>query len=116
MGGYTAVPWTPISGYRSDTTAFLFTLVNPSNTPLKLPVISTSYATYHYSALSTYGPIFGGGRDLLIYANCDQNSDSYSYIHSYTSPAGSTGYSGGAWMLGSSHFQCKDIEVFRVDE
>jgi len=117
MGGYTAVPWTsPGSwGYRSDTTAFLFTLVNPSNTPLKLPVLSIfiQYATFHYSG---YGPTFGGGHDLYIVDNCNQNSDSYSYIHSYTAPAGLTGYIGGAWMLGSSKFQCKDIEVFRVDE
>jgi len=118
MGGYTAVPWTSpeIGGFRSDTTAFLFTLVNPSNTALKLPIRSTyysKYATYHNSYI---GPTFGVNHDLQILNNCDERTDSLSTILAYTYPAGLTGSNGGAWMLGSSQFQCKDIEVFRVDE
>jgi len=119
MGGYTAVPWTSpedfgiLPGYRNDSTAFLFTLVNPMRRPLKLPIISSNsqYATRH---VSTNGPIFGNGFDLFISNNCYNNENSYSSIRTYTSPKNLSGSEDGRWMPNS--FSCEDIEVFRVDE
>jgi len=119
MGGYTAVPWTSpqIPGDRNDSTAFLFTLVNPMRRPLKLPIISSNsqYATRH---VSNNGPIFGNGFDLFISNNCYYDTNSYSSIRTFTSPVKDlSGSAGGRWMLGSPNsFSCEDIEVFRVDE
>jgi len=82
-----------VGGYIADSTAFLFTLVNPNNTPLKLPVLPTLvvYSTYQNPG---YGPTFGGGQDLHIADSCSSNTNSYAKSYSYTFPnvlAGSAG-------------------------
>ncbi len=113
IGGYTSVPWSTVGAYIPDSTAFLFTLVNPNNTPLKLPVLPLSLqsATYHNSV---YGPTFGWGHDLYIADSCNLNAKSFAWSLSYTLPNGLAGSAGGDWMLGSSYFQVSEIEVFLV--
>jgi len=113
IGGYTSVPWSSAEHYIADPTAFLFTLVNPNNKPLKLPVLPLSLqsATYHNFF---YGPTFGWGHDLYIADNCNLNANSFARSLSYTLPNGLYFYLGGDWMLGSSYFQVSEIEVFLV--
>ena len=36
FGGYASLAWSSGYGYKTDPTAFLFTLTNPANMPLKL--------------------------------------------------------------------------------
>jgi len=116
FGGYTAVPWSSPSSYtdHSDTTAFLFSLKNPSNNPLKLKVIESDYAVHHHS---TYGPVFGRfvkGRDLSFY-NFDDSSNCMDF-KSYESPDGKNGDEGGKYVVGGStnYYKTVEIEVFQI--
>jgi len=64
FGGFASVPWSSLNGfYKKDNSAFLFSLTNPSNTPLKLKVYIPENAVCHHLS---YGPTFGGGHDLYV--------------------------------------------------
>jgi len=92
----------------------MFSLVNPSNTPLKLPVILTySYSTYATFNAALYGPSFGF-MDLWINNNCNIVKLNYANIFYYTSPNGLSSTQAGIWMVGESPFLVADIEVFLV--
>jgi len=110
-GGYASVSWASRGGYVDDSTAFLFTLTNPSNMPLKLAV------TYSYRALydnPSSGPTFDW--DLWITNASNTNTNNYMYSYAYSYPNGNSGYSGGVFMLNASYFQVAEIEVFAVKE
>ena len=112
FGGYTTVAWETSGNFKPDANAFLFTLVNPENKPLKLK-ISQNLAHSIYCN-SGYGPTFGGGHDLRIYSNSNLNQDSYSNLgHTYQS----NGYVYGSTqaknlLAGSYNFQSLEIEVY----
>jgi len=110
IGGYTSIPWSSVPAYYADSTAFLFTLINPNNTPFMFPVLpaSASFATCHNPG---YGPTFGEGHDLHIAENCNLNTKSFAKGSSYPLPNYNTG---GDWMLGSYIFRVSEIEVFLV--
>ncbi len=38
FGGYTSEPWSSDEGFRTDSSAFLYSLTNPSNTPFQVPI------------------------------------------------------------------------------
>jgi len=66
FAAYTAVPWSSTSAenaYKYDSTAFIFSLTNPANNPLKLKVTDPSGAVRHHS---TFGINFGGGIDFVF--------------------------------------------------
>jgi len=106
-------------GYRYDSAAFLFSLVNkPGWQPLKLDQTGEHsyrrrYSIYHY--YSSYGPTFGGGHDIYIANNAASNTNSYSELgHEYGPPSG---YSYGSsfsqsFLAGSRNFQPDEVEVF----
>jgi len=110
-GGYASVSWTSYGSYVVDSNAFLFTLTNPSNMPMKLALTSSGNALYDYAP---YGPTFGGGHDMHISDASNTNTNSYCYSHSYILPNGNYGYAGGSFMLGAGNFQVAEIEVFLV--
>jgi len=74
FGGFTSIPWSSTGGYKADNTAFLFSLINPTNTPLKLKVKSEQGAVYHYSCS---GIIFGTGHDLRVYSLSNTKRKNY---------------------------------------
>jgi len=111
-GGYASVSWASRRDYVTDSTAFLFTLTNPSNMPLKLAITVSGYALYDGAS---YGPTFGSGHDLYISDGSNANTNSYCNSYAYTYPNGNSGYSGGSFMLGASPFQVAEIEVFLVN-
>jgi hypothetical protein len=113
FGGFASIPWSSSKGYKADSTAFLFSLTNPSNTPLKLKVKLPENAVYHDS---WYGPIFGGGYDLHVYSLSNANRNSYMRFHSYEFPNGMCDAEDGKFILGSydNKFQNVEIEVFQV--
>ncbi len=114
IGGYTKEPWSQIGTYVADPTAFMFSLVNPSNTPLKLPVILTySYSTYATFHAASYGPSFGT-QDLWINDNSNTVKLNYANIVYYTPPNGLKNTEAGIWIVGESPFLVADIEVFLV--
>ena len=69
FGGYTAVSW-DLACYKHDSNAFLFSLVNKYNEPMKLKCNKSDYAIYGQSSCST---TFGGGNDLHIANNANAN-------------------------------------------
>jgi len=113
FGGFATIPWSSSGNYEADSTAFLFSLTNPSNMPLKLRVSSSQGAVYH---ASNYGPTFGGGNDLHVSSLSNTNRDSYMELYSYEFPNGMSGNEGGEFILGGSDykFQTAEIEVFQV--
>ncbi|CAF4188122.1 unnamed protein product, partial [Rotaria sordida] len=65
FGGYTSIPWTSDGSYKNDTTAFLFTLINPCHIPPTKYFINpdkTGNAVYHHT---DDDPIFGSNHDIL---------------------------------------------------
>ena len=98
----------------SSVNAFLFSLKNKDNLkPFKAAVYQNSqYALYH---LSHYGPVFGGGADLLISNNANLNTASYTnFSRIYQAPPGYT-YSAPntrALLAGTYYFIPSEVEVF----
>jgi len=113
FGGFTSIPWSSLSGYKGDNTSFLFSLTNPSNTPLKLKVKSQEHAICQGSS---YGPTFGGGFDLHVSSLSNTNRGSYMKFHSYEFSNGIRGSEAGKLIVGGSDhkFQSVEIEVFQV--
>ncbi len=116
FGGYTAVPWSSPSTMtsHSDSTAFLFSLKNPSNNPLKLKVIEPDHAVHHHS---TSGFLFGrydNCRDLSFYGL--DNSRNCMNFKSYESPNGKEGIEGGKYVIGgtTNQYEAAEIEVFHI--
>jgi hypothetical protein len=113
FGGYASLPWANIGGYKTDASAFLFTLINPSKQPLKLKVVYTRQAVYHNSYC---GPSFGNF-DLFI-DNMSNKAFNTSCIKPYTYeyPFDLSGIEGGKFFLGHSNhfFQAAEIEVFEI--
>ena len=104
-------------GYRYDSAAFLFSLVNkPGWQPLKLDQTGQySQGRQSIYSCSIYGPTFGGGLDVFIASNASSNTNSYTNLGStYSSPSG---YSRGSsftksFLAGSYQFQPDEVEVF----
>ncbi len=67
FGGYTKADWSG-SGYKGDSDAFLFSLVNAFNSSFKMP-INSIFTWGAITARSDYGPIFGICRDFYINNN-----------------------------------------------
>ena len=94
--------------------SFLFSLKNKDNVP---PFKSPVYKNHQHAILSdsSYGPIFGGGRDLHISDNSHTNQHSFTnFGHTYQPPAG---YVYGtqqtkSLLAGSYKFTPTEIEVF----
>ena len=106
-------------GYRYDSTAFLFSLVNkPGWAPVKLTQTGQGYTYYGYSTYScyNYGPTFGGGHDIAIsdYASSNTNSYTYGLGYTYSTPSGYSYRSTFAqtFLAGTSYFQPDEVETF----
>jgi hypothetical protein len=107
FGGFTTQNWSG-HGYKSDPQAFLFSF----NRKLRFPVKQEQYAIYAYPS---YGPCFGGGREICIYDQSNINELSYSnFPYSYQAPdhIKNTDF----FLAGASNFKCKEIEVFSINK
>jgi len=107
FGGFTSVPWTNTDKDKEDNHAFLFNIY-PFNKKYKLTGSSKEYAVTHYP---NHGPVFGGGYDIFIGSNC--NNEKSSYTHSpctYDSPP--NGLSG---KNDNEEFLVKDYEVYLIE-
>ena len=106
FGGYTQAAWSSYYSWHYDSNAFLFSLVNSYNYPVKMPVTNPQYAIY---ASSSIGPTFGEGHDLYISSDgtaCYTNLG-YSYFLTY-------GISVSQYFLsGSYSFKAVEIEVYK---
>jgi len=107
FGGFNGESWGTSSNYTTGN-SWLFSLVNPQNSPLKMLNI-TNY-NHCYNDIS-YGPTFGGGHDMYI--SSSMKSSNSSSPSSYTTIAPNyTGYFSSTTFTGSSSFVVEEIEVF----
>ncbi len=81
FGGYTTVTWESSAGckFKSDPNAFIFSLTNKDNEPVKMN-IDPDYHDFAIYCRSECGPTFGVGRDIVIANNANTTMDSYSYL------------------------------------
>jgi hypothetical protein len=112
FGGFTPIAWDSSNAFKDDNTgqSFVFSLKNPRNPEPKIfPLSDASKAIRCYSG---YGPTFGSNYDIYVADNCDQNTNSYTYLGgSYTND---TGIDGKQVFTGTYGFRVKEIEVFTV--
>jgi hypothetical protein len=112
FGGFTTVSWDSSSDYKSDPNAFLFSLTNKDNTPLKMKVDPDE----HESAIichSRYGPTFGN--DICIANNANTTMNGYSNLgYSYKHPQYARGTNEAkTFLAGSNPIQLDEIEVYQ---
>ena len=104
-------------GYRYDSAAFLFSLVNkPGWQPLKLDQTGVySHLRYSIYSCSSYGATFGRGHDIYIADRASSGASSSTNLgYTYSPPAGSSAESSFArsFLAGSFSFQPDEVEVF----
>ena len=99
-----------VSGYKSCTESFLFSLVNPSGTdPTKLSLHRTAGQNGIYCKRG-YGPTFGEGHDLNVSSDANANSNSYSSLgNTFESPPH---ISPSTFFSGDQNFVVNELEVF----
>lgn len=123
FGGFTTQEWSGNWNYKYDENAFLFSLVNPTNNPVRLNVTRPQYAIY---GSSNYGPIFGafinfynGECDFFIQSETSQCDlcGSSNLGNSYELPTNLKFGSEQAksFLAGSFNFKFEEIETYSVD-
>jgi len=116
FGGFTTSCWDNSNQYKHDSNAFLFSLMNKDDKPLKMKIDSnhTRYAIY---CSSKFGPTFGSGSDIYIADNANINTvSSVNLGNTYKHP----GYPIGSkeaqsYLAGSYNFQLSDIEMYKKE-
>ncbi len=110
FGGYTSEPWSSDEGFITDSSAFLYSLTNPSNTPFRMQVRHPTQAVYHYFRK---GPTFGRN-ELVIFDRSADNCSMHFYARisdTFICPNGINS----KFITGSEYkFQMVEIEVFQV--
>jgi hypothetical protein len=120
FGGYTQTPWKNLYKNRCefgyfwcvpDREAFIFSLINRDNKPIKMNVADAENAVTY---ASWGGPNFGAS-DFCIANNSNLNSESFSNLGSvYQHPTYLHGsQQAKCFLAGSSQFQVLEIEVFQ---
>ena len=111
--------WDSSGRLKSDANAFIFSLTNKDNQPVKITVsINPNLHKYAFWCHSSIGQTFGGGFDIQIVNNANRTKKSrsdlgYSYIH----PQFAKGtYEAQTFLAGSNPFQLDEIEVFEKKE
>ena len=111
FGGYSSASWDENDQYKSDSNAFLFSLVNKDNKPIKMKCQNAHNSIY---CSSTSSAVFGGGHDLYISNNSNTNTTSYSNLgHSYEHPKHKYDTSEvSSFLAGSFNFKVSEIEIY----
>ena len=98
-----------MDGYGTTSNSFIFSLLDKEGlAPFKSMVTNTSLAIYREPG---YGPTFGGGHDIYIADNANQNANSYTnFGTSYSLPNKVT--DGYTILAGTRYFSPDEVEVF----
>eukprot|EP01091_Cochliopodium_minus_P010552 TRINITY_DN281_c0_g2_i1.p1 TRINITY_DN281_c0_g2~~TRINITY_DN281_c0_g2_i1.p1 ORF type:complete len:386 (+),score=127.86 TRINITY_DN281_c0_g2_i1:27-1184(+) len=119
FGGFTPLAWSSNSAYSSDTekVSFLFTLKNPSKKKQLFKHDGQHAPTNTIYGGPNYGPTFGGGHDLYIADNSNQNKSSSTNLgHNYgCSPYTYNSRKSKKILCGSQTFQTTEIEVWELN-
>ncbi|XP_068749060.1 uncharacterized protein [Montipora capricornis] len=109
FGGYASISWDNSASYKNDPNAFLFSLENQINNPQRLTQQNPNDGHSVYSN-NGYGPTFGGGHDLYVENNAKGRTGSYTNIHNYRKPSGTSSYN--TFLAGKYNFDPSEIETF----
>ncbi|RIB04225.1 hypothetical protein C2G38_2222944 [Gigaspora rosea] len=106
LGGYNPIQWDKSVGWSRCNGCFIFSLKNGAIQSSILSRVKPSYdAIYcHYS----YGPTFGGGHDLYMGDNSNQNNNSYCYHNTYEKAIRN--------QSGQSFFCVEEYEIFQIQK
>jgi hypothetical protein len=112
FGAYTEQLWNSSCNYKADNSAFIFSLVNKDNQPVKMKIQVPQHAIYCHSS---YGPTFGNGHSLYIADNSNSNTLSHSNLgQAYRHPLFACGSNEAkTFLAGTNGFQVFQIEVFK---
>ena len=112
FGAYTSAAWSSLTMYKTDAHAFLISLVNEAQCPVKIRCSSPQHAV---RCEASTGPAFGAGADLLICDRSNENALSLSSLGcSYRNAQFAFESKEGSRLLaGAYKFQISEIEVFR---
>ena len=113
FGGYASISWANSGEYKSAPDSFIFTLTNIHNTePTKFQSKKSKQEVYHSSS---YGPWFGGGRDIGIYgdftSSCVYSSFPYTYVDNIGK--GKSIFTGDI-NNNNNEFKLIEVEVFKI--
>jgi hypothetical protein len=115
FGGYTEATWDQSHVFKSDKSAFLFSLVNCEKKPVKVNTANGKEADAIY-CYPRYGPVFGSYFDICIFDDSNLHSKSFSnfgrtyLLQGYTN----TSEKAKCFFAGSYQFQVEEIEVFQL--
>jgi hypothetical protein len=115
FGGYTSVSWDSVSKYKSDPNAFLFSLVNKTNSPVKINIGSIGGAEA-ICCSGECGPTFGAGPDLYIQSHGNTGEHNFSNLgRTYANANYRYGASESKLLMtGTYKFQVDEVEVFAL--
>jgi hypothetical protein len=116
FGGYTTVDWESPTDRKckSDPNAFIFSLINKDNKPLKMN-IDPNYHVHAICCYSEFGPTFGN--DIIIVNDANTTMIGRSHLgSSYKHPQYGLGTNEAFTFLGGSYrFQLDEIEVYQKE-
>ena len=109
FGGFTSVSWDTSNDYKEDLNAFIFSLVNQDNKPVKMKVCTAQYAI---DCDSSYGPSFC--LDIVIKDSSNANTNSFTNLGwSYNHPQYESGTAKArSFLAGEYNFRLSEIEVY----
>jgi hypothetical protein len=112
FGGYTPVAWNSRGTGVADPTrqSFVFTIKNPHN--LRARVFIQKAEDNAINDKPSYGPIFGGGHDLVVCDNCRNANSSWSSLG--TTSENDTQIAGNQILTGAYNFTVQEIEIFEL--
>lgn len=117
FGGYTEATWNDDLNVKTDNKAFIFSLINKENKPVKVNV-SKGKEKYAVVGHKDYWQVFGSGtsNNIVICDNSnssDKNYSNFGYCYDALSeyPYGSE--EAKSFLAGSFNFKVDEIEVFR---
>ena len=113
FGGYTSVPWDMSNKYKQDKNAFVFSLINTANRPIKINQNCDVFSIY---CDSSYGPAFGV-TDFCISSDSNINHYSSSSLsNTYKHPDFLYNSDEAKFFLaGSYNFTTTEIEVYHLE-
>ena len=114
FGGYTTISWVSsiYTKWRSDPNAFIFSLTNKDNQPVKMKIIDPNEHDHAICCVYKCGPSFGCG--IHIANNANTTMDCYSNLgYTYRHPQyAARSKEAENFLAGSFNFQLDEIEVY----
>jgi hypothetical protein len=118
FGGYTEAKWDQTDRWLSDPNAFLFSLVNGKQEPIRL-AISRGKEDKAIVSTPNHGPVFGGGivgYDIIIRDNFNANHHSSNLGNCFKHPNFDLGsHEAKTFLAGCDMFLINEIEVFQKE-